>query len=661
MRNLQQFYLMMALIIMSLSGKAQLASWALTSDGNPSGVNTNVTASTFTSSSVGTLTFGTDGAFVNNWTTSSSIDVNQYFEVTISPTSSNSLHISAINFSERRSLTGILAYQVRWSLDNFSSFTTLATVTVPDDENEREGSISGLLIAVAAGQTLKIRWYGYGAEAGTGTWRINNGTLNIEGIVIKPEPTNHVSSFQSNSTSTTYNSITLIWSDNNLSSEVDGFLIKGSSVSYADISAPSDGTSESNATLIKNIAQGVETIQFTGLTNGVTYYFKIWPYTNSGTDINYKIGSEPQTNEATVTIKVIISEVVDHSTYSNEYIELWNVGTTSVSIDGWQIYERYESNNTVDRGFTLNTTTQKNTGGSNYLILEPDEYCIIARDATTLETNFVINDNTAIFSGNIPRMNGNERYQLRDGASKGVVIDAFGDWDSYSTFSASGSDSYYKLNGNNGEISTNWGSTAQASYNATPGTRNQTSGGVLLPINLLSFSAQLQAEGIDFKWVTSSEINNDYFTVERAQDGRNFTQVGRVSGAGNSNVEHHYNFLDTEMPQATTYYRLRQTDFDGASMLSKTIQLSPANNRESLNAIFTDQARKLNIVMNSTMNQQLTVSIYSLDGRELMSEQMSIQKGIGTYRLRRWTNASGIYFVRIITQNGTFTEKIFVE
>jgi len=86
-----------------------------------------------------------------------------------------------------------------------------------------------------------------------------------------------------------------------------------------------------------------------------------------------------------------------------------------------------------------------------------------------------------------------------------------------------------------------------------------------LPINLLSFTAQLQAEGVDLKWVTSSEINNDYFTVERGQDGRNFVEVGRVAGAGNSNVERHYSFLDAEMPQATTYYRLRQTDYNGTT------------------------------------------------------------------------------------------------
>ncbi|MBN2746736.1 MAG: lamin tail domain-containing protein, partial [Bacteroidales bacterium] len=610
MRNLL-IILFLSLNVMSLN--AQLASWPLTSDGNPTGVNSNLTATAFTSSGVGTLSFGTDGAYANGWTTSTSIDLVEYFEVTISPTATNSLLISDINFSERRSSTGILNYQVRWSLDDFSTFTTIATVTVPDDDNERDGSISGLSIAVSAGQTLKVRWYGYGAEAGTGTWRINNGSLNIQGIVIKPEPTNHVTSFQSNSSATTYNSITLVWSDNNSSSDVDGFLIKGSLVSYADISAPTDYNPESDGTLIKNIAQGVETVQFTGLTNGVTYYFKIWPYTNSGSNIDYKTGSEPQTNEATITIKVIISEVVDHSTFENEYIELWNIGTTSVNIDGWQIYERFTDNNTEERGVTLNTTSQKNTGGSNYLILEPNEYCIIARNATTLESNFSIDNNIAIFSGTVPRINGYERYQLRDGASKGVVIDAFGDWDSHSTFSASGFHSYYKLNSNDGEISTNWGSTAQSTYYATPGSRNQTSEGVILPINLLSFSAQMQAEGVDLKWVISSEINNDFFTVERAQDGVNFNEVGRVAGAGNSNVERHYSFLDSEMPKAITYYRLRQTDFDGTTTVSKTIQLTPANGNESLQGLYTDHNRNLNIVMNSSVNQQVTVAMFTLD------------------------------------------------
>jgi len=65
--------------------------------------------------------------------------------------------------------------------------------------------------------------------------------------------------------------------------------------------------------------------------------------------------------------------------------------------------------------------------------------------------------------------------------------------------------------------------------------------------------------------------------------------------------------------------------------------------------------------MNSTVNQQVTVGVYTLEGRQLMSEEMAIQKGIGTYRLSSWTHSSGIYVVRIITQNDIFTEKVFVE
>ena len=63
-----------------------------------------------------------------NWSTNNSIDLNKYFEITITPDSGYNLNISDINFGERRSSTGIRNYEVRWSIDNFTSSITIADV-----------------------------------------------------------------------------------------------------------------------------------------------------------------------------------------------------------------------------------------------------------------------------------------------------------------------------------------------------------------------------------------------------------------------------------------------------------------------------------------------------------------------------------------------------
>lgn len=187
--------------LLSINSFSQLANWALTTDGIPSGIAPNVSAGTFTQGSgLNTLSFGTSGASCSGWTTNTSVDSADYFQITIAPNSGYKLKITNILFSERRSLTGIRMYEVRISnIADFSTYTTLTTVNVPDDDLERDGTITGLNIIVNNGETLYIRWYGYQAEGSTGTWRINDNTLAINGTV-SPINTNDNDSYASEPT-----------------------------------------------------------------------------------------------------------------------------------------------------------------------------------------------------------------------------------------------------------------------------------------------------------------------------------------------------------------------------------------------------------------------------------------------------------------------------
>ena len=182
-------FIILSIISIFLLGFAQLsfgqiASWSLTSNGVASGVDANIGAGNFTGGSgIGSITYAASGARASGWSTGA-INSNDYFQVTLSPDAGYTINISDINFGERRSNTGIRDYQVQWSVNaDFSSATTIATVNVPDNDSERSGDISSLNIDVADGETIYIRWFGYNAEASGGTWRINNGTLNVNGTV----------------------------------------------------------------------------------------------------------------------------------------------------------------------------------------------------------------------------------------------------------------------------------------------------------------------------------------------------------------------------------------------------------------------------------------------------------------------------------------------
>ena len=94
-----------------------------------------------------------------------------------------------------------------------------------------------------------------------------------------------------------------------------------------------------------------------------------------------------------------------------------------------------------------------------------------------------------------------------------------------------------------------------------------------LPIELISFKGNKLGNDNELTWTTASELNNDYFTVERTYDGINFEYIGKVNGAGNSTQNSDYFTTDYNVRPVINYYRLRQTDFDGKSTMSEVIAI----------------------------------------------------------------------------------------
>ncbi len=93
-----------------------------------------------------------------------------------------------------------------------------------------------------------------------------------------------------------------------------------------------------------------------------------------------------------------------------------------------------------------------------------------------------------------------------------------------------------------------------------------------LPIELIAFDAKTTPQReVRCTWTTATELNNDFFTVERSRDGLDFHSVGEVDGAGTRHAPRDYTFVDRDPFTGLSYYRLRQTDFDGSSTLSQVV------------------------------------------------------------------------------------------
>jgi hypothetical protein len=103
---------------------------------------------------------------------------------------------------------------------------------------------------------------------------------------------------------------------------------------------------------------------------------------------------------------------------------------------------------------------------------------------------------------------------------------------------------------------------------------------IVLPIQLISFIAKKVNNNVLVSWKTATEINNDYFTIERSFDGQHFTPVTRLNGAGNSTQLITYSVEDKDFVNGLNYYKLIQTDYDGNEIVSDIIAIDMTHKSE---------------------------------------------------------------------------------
>ncbi|HTA82531.1 MAG TPA: LamG-like jellyroll fold domain-containing protein [Bacteroidia bacterium] len=173
-----------------------------------------------------------------------------------------------------------------------------------------------------------------------------------------------------------------------------------------------------------------------------------------------------------------------------------------------------------------------------------------------------------------------------------------------------------------------------------------------MPISLLNFSATPDGTVVDIKWSTASEVNNHFFTIERTTDGTHYETVAIINGAGNSDNSLSYSAKDENPVEGLSYYRLKQTDFDGES---KTFENVAVNYTEGISTSLTAQHTYPNpfktsffINFESDKATQLSVEILSSTGSMIDAETINCTKGNTQYEYQKgYMLTSGIYFIHI--------------
>jgi hypothetical protein len=183
-----------------------------------------------------------------------------------------------------------------------------------------------------------------------------------------------------------------------------------------------------------------------------------------------------------------------------------------------------------------------------------------------------------------------------------------------------------------------------------------------LPIELLFFRGIPGNNEVTLLWATASEINNDFFTIEHSTDANNWSIVAIVNGAGNSNRVLKYSTTISNLHEGVSYYRLKQTDFDGGFEYFNPIAIH-MNKSNGLKAeiirtfISTGQ---LDIwVQNPTMEAYLQV--VDLQGRMVRSFGVYPEEGVQNVTLSiPHSYRNQVLVVRLVAGNEADVKKISV-
>jgi hypothetical protein len=126
---------------------------------------------------------------------------------------------------------------------------------------------------------------------------------------------------------------------------------------------------------------------------------------------------------------------------------------------------------------------------------------------------------------------------------------------------------FYQLNTSG--IEYGGGVTSVAEVFNAPDVISDDNCGSALPVELINFSARRSGRFVDLNWETVTENNNAYFEIQRSLDGLDFVSLGKVNGAGTSLELVNYSFEDLDPYNGTSFYRIKQVDFDGISSYSE--------------------------------------------------------------------------------------------
>ncbi|HEY8936485.1 MAG TPA: T9SS type A sorting domain-containing protein [Cyclobacteriaceae bacterium] len=188
-----------------------------------------------------------------------------------------------------------------------------------------------------------------------------------------------------------------------------------------------------------------------------------------------------------------------------------------------------------------------------------------------------------------------------------------------------------------------------------------------LPTSLLYFIGYYNKESgeVELKWITASELDNNYFTLERSLDGLTFAAVSNVRGQGTTSgiSKYHYTDYANEIKKNSCYYRLSQTDLDGTKKTLEEIYVQRESKPSKVWIYPTpvQQTQNIYIDFEGLLEGIYTVAILNTNGDRIIQEHVNINDNFQSIEIDTVAIPKGLYIIHISSTEDTFIQRIIVQ
>jgi hypothetical protein len=169
-----------------------------------------------------------------------------------------------------------------------------------------------------------------------------------------------------------------------------------------------------------------------------------------------------------------------------------------------------------------------------------------------------------------------------------------------------------------------------------------------LPVELVSFTANCEEEGVQLSWQTASEFNASHFNVEKSKDGLHWDEIGQVNAAGNSNSLLNYGYFDRNETSGISYYRLIQIDIDGTEKEYAPIMTNCSSGAPKTWMSYPNPSEEgFQVVCNyEDLLGEARLTITDASGKIVRQQTVDMKEGINVFMVNKLL-MPGIYFIQL--------------